>query len=351
MANKHKNVIELNGKLYDTKQGVPLSESTPSARVSHVIDGFIAPKPHTVISPIKSQPPAPKTLKPIKHRQTNNLRTRRTPQKSTILMRQSVKKPAAAEKAPVIAPFSPKSRVHIRADRANNAAKSPYISKYHSRVNAHRVTRRTEPIAVATPPDRKPHHPRQTEMSRPPVKHVQQSAQSEKLFNEALQKTANHPKQKHTTKKRRKAVGWGSSIIAGLLLVGFITYINLPNLNVKFAGTQAGFAASMPGYKPSGYTFNGPVSYEAGKVTISFKSNTDDRSYTVKQEVSNWNSQSLQENFLAANDKTFTTTQEGGRTVYMYDDGNATWVNGGIWYQVESNSLSSDQLLGIANSI
>lgn len=352
MASKHKNVIELNGKLYDTKRGVVLSEnidSTPKIQNGHSIDGFIAPKPQSVISPNKPEPPKQKPLKPTNHRQAGSHHVRRAPQKSTILMRQSVKKPASSEKAPEIAPFSSKSRGHIRADRANGTAKSPFINKYHYS-HTHHVSKRTEPIAVATPPDYKA---RSKKTKSSPVTNTltQKTTTSEKIFNDALRKTPVETTKKHPRKKHGKAFGWSSGIIAGLLLVGFITYLNLPNLNVRFAGTQAGFSAAMPGYRPSGYSFNGPVDYEAGKVTISFKSNTDDRSYTLKQEVSNWNSQSLQENFLAAKDKTFTTTQEGGRTIYIYDNSSATWVNGGVWYQVESNSLSSEQLLNIANSI
>ncbi len=347
MANNHKNVIELNGKLYETKRGVLLQDAsgTTAPAKKQVIDGFVAPKPQTIINPARAEVHPLKTLMPVKHRPSAKHHSRHETQKSTILMRKSVKKPVSGQKAPEIAPFHQKSRLHLQTDRANHTSRSPYINKYHS--STHQIAKRTEPIAVAVAPV----HPARPSVpvSKPQSPSTAQSSKSEKLFAEALQK-ADSPST-HKKKKRGKAVGWSSGILAALLLVGFIAYLNLPNLNVKFAGTQAGFAAAMPGYKPSGYSFNGPVNYEAGKVTINYKSNTDDRSYSVKQEVSSWNSESLQENFLATNNKTFTTEQEGGRTVYMYDDGNATWVNGGVWYQIESKSLSSEQLLGIASSM
>lgn len=345
MANQHKNVIEINGKLYDTKRGVPLSHTVDSHRSVQSIDGFVAPKPQTIITPTKREVHSI-DIKPVKHRQPPVHHKRRATQKSTILMRKSVKKPTVGNKGPEIAPFSSKSRAHIRVDRAHNTARSPYINKY--RTVDHHVAKRTEPIAVVAPP--KDHHNHQA-IHATVQSHTAQPTKSEKLFTEALQKAEPVAKQKRSSKKRGKAIGWSSGILAAILLVGFIAYINLPNINVIFASNRAGFSAAMPGYKPSGYAFSGPVNYEAGKVTINFKSNTDDRSYAIKQEVSNWNSQSLQENFLSAQDKSFTTTQEGGRTIYMYDNGSATWVNGGIWYQVESNSLSSDQLLSIASSI
>lgn len=346
MANNHKNVIEINGKLYDTKHGVPVSHtlSSPTPVTGVSIDGFVVPKPQTIISPTKTEVHYPQNLKPIMNRKTAGHHKGRTQQKSSTLMRKAVKKPAVGNKAPEISGFSTVSRSHIRTDRANHSTRSPYINKY--RHVEHQVVKRTEPIAVVGAPDH--HHAQHSHAS---TTHTHHQNKSEKLFSEALQKAEPATKQKKPSKKRAKALGWSSGILAALLLIGFIAYLSLPNINVMFASSRAGFSATMPGYKPSGYTFNGPVDYEAGKVAISFKSNTDDRAYTVKQEVSNWNSQSLQENFLAVKDKTFTTSQEAGRTVYLYDNGSATWVNGGVWYQVESSSLSSDQLLSIASSM
>ncbi len=349
MANNHKNVIELNGKLYDTKHGGLVEDVVVSSGKikNQTIDGFVAPKPQTVINPTKAQIFTPKTPKPIKYRQTGGHHIRHSQQKSVTLIRKSVKRPKTTEKAPDIAPFHNKSRLHVRSDRASNTSKSPFINKYGN--NSHGITKRTEPIAVVAPPQHKQSIAHKTEHHPPkPVKAHVEPSKSEKLFTDALQKI--NPSVKQKPKKQSKAIKWSSGLAATLLLVGFIAYLNFPNLNVKLAGTQAGFSANMPGYKPSGYSFNS-TNQEAGKVTINFKSNTDNRSYAVKQEVSNWNSQSLQENFLMSNDKIFTTTQEGGRTVYMYDNGSATWVNGGVWYLVESNSLSSDQVLNIVASI
>ena len=60
----------------------------------------------------------------------------------------------------------------------------------------------------------------------------------------------------------------------------------------------------------------------------------------------------LLDNYVSVSNRDYQTKEEKGRTVYIYDDSNATWVDGGIWYQIEGDSsLSSDQLLNIVASM
>lgn len=342
--------MEINGKLYDTKRGVPITQTTSISKQNQTIDGFVAPKPQTIIKP--AEPITAKisitTKKTNKQHQTANYNKPRITQKSTTLMRKSVKKPTPSKNKTEISGYHHANRLHIKNDRANNTSKSPYISRYN-RIE-HQITKKTEPIAVVSPPKAKPNNPKTISYSTS-IQPKSQLSKSEKLFSNAILNAKPMPKQKIPKTKRHKAIKWSSSITAGILLFGFIAYLNFPNISIKFASTRAGFSASMPNYKPSGYAFKGPINYTTGRITINFKSNTDDRSYSINQEVSSWNSRSLQENYLVAKNKVFTIMQENGRTIYMYDNGNATWVNGGVWYQIESNSLSSEQLLSIASSI
>lgn len=342
MPGNHKNVIEINGKLFDAKTGMLLSNMpvvNPVSKPTPSIDGIAAPK--TVRQP-----------RPHKERPQPTNRKHHGPQRSQTLMRHAVKKPVANNKPPEVHSF--KKPVTDRDIRASQATKSPFINHYGTPHQT--LTRRSAPLSVKPAPE--------AQTSVKPVAHhapkthsvpaqAAPTSKSEELFTKALDKQDAKPKVK--TKKQRsksaKVLRWGSGVAAVLLLAGFIAYMNVANINVKYASSRAGFAAAMPAYQPSGYSFQGPVSYKPGQVAINFKSNTDERSYKVTQEVSSWTSQSLQENYLTARNKTFQTLQEGGRTVFMYDNGNATWVNGGVWYQVESNSLSSDQLLKIASSL
>lgn len=140
--------------------------------------------------------------------------------------------------------------------------------------------------------------------------------------------------------------------LAVLVLIGFFVYQNVPSLSMRLAASRAGVDAQLPGYAPAGFSQDKLVSYSPGKVTINFHSNTDSREFKLVQQVSNWNSQALADNFLAAKSKQYQTYQASGKTIYIFDGSNATWVNGGVWYQIEGHSsLSSDQILKIANSI
>jgi len=108
----------------------------------------------------------------------------------------------------------------------------------------------------------------------------------------------------------------------------------------------------MPSYKPGGFALSGPITYSTGKISVSYQSNSDNRSYRVTQSNSAWNSETLLDNFVAVNRRAYQTFQDRGKTIYIYDGSNATWVDRGVWYQIEgASSLSSDQLLRIANSL
>ncbi len=345
-----RNVIEINGKIYDATSGRLVSHPTVEpVRTPQTVDGFTRPTPkklHTT-----PDTPAQLTLqpKPAKQREVSPHHKRHSLQKSQTLMRRAVKKPASqTTKAPQITSSRPTLTSH-RSARAQHVSRSAYINKF-STLSAHQpVVKRTAALEVKEAPTHhsapKHHATHHTSAPKP--------TKSEALFNKALEQAPADKKAptKHHKKSHRKAK-WGASIAAVLLLVGFIAYMNLPNINMQFASTRAGFGATMPGYKPSGFKVDGPISYKAGEVTVAFSSNTDQRNYSVTQAVSSWNSQALQENFLNAKNATYQTAQTNGKTIYMYDNGNATWVNGGVWYQVESNqALSSDQLLKIASSL
>lgn len=350
--------------MYDAKSGRLINGHViqpTKVRRSQSVDGFIKPtvirpaatlEHHTqVITKPKAKPARQATPNPQK----------RSTQKSQILMRRVVKKPTLASEATEVRAINHAVTSGERIVRAQAVNKSPYIHRYNMANQTH-IVKKSAPLAVKEAPKpnveaRSASHKAHTTLQKTsavPKQHTPPATASEALFNKALSNAAAPKKPAHHKRTRSKSArraSMASGITAALLLVGFITYLNWPNLNLRLASSQAGFAAEMPGYQPAGYRFSGPVSYQAGKVTLNFKSNTDDRGYSIQQEVSNWNSQSLQENFLASQNKTFEIQQEAGRTIYLYDSGKATWVNGGIWYQLDGSSLSPDQLMRIASSL
>jgi hypothetical protein len=108
----------------------------------------------------------------------------------------------------------------------------------------------------------------------------------------------------------------------------------------------------MPAYQPSGFALTSPIEAAAGVITLQFRSNTDHRTFNVSQRASNWTSQSLLASYVAPTGKPYQTYSDKGKTIYLYNNSSATWVNGGIWYQVEgASNLNTEQLLRLANSM
>lgn len=270
---------------------------------------------------------------------------RHKPQRSETLMRHAVAKPAHRHKPePQPAPAHDQ-RTAGRLERARTIKKSHHIKRFP--IASHPAHRAVAKKHVVVPVEKSP--PAQTPTPPAPV------SQSEALIANALKNARSHESTRSYNKKPRRRLthnGAALGALAALLLVGFFTYQNIPSLSMRLAATRAGFNASLPGYQPSGFTQDRLVKYSPGKVSVSFHSNSDQRRFQLTQQVSNWNSQALVDNYLSVNDKPYQTFEANGKTIYIYDEGNATWVNGGVWYQIEGkSSLSSDQILQIANSI
>ncbi len=344
---KYQDIIELNGKTYNLRS--PNSQATSISGIkkpAKVVStgNFITPKPQTVIKPIAPKKPAV-ISRPPKHRESGANSSRHQLQRSSILMRKSVSKPKQPHKVTEIINVYSKSASHIRAGRASQAQQSPFIRKFSS--GSKPIQAKLEPISVAPTPQKFPVLNNNISAN----KIISGPSKADQLVNQTLQNISSAPAIKTKKPKKHKKLKWGSAIASVLVLVGVVTYMNLPNMNIKLASAQAGFSASVPGYKPDGYSLARQISHQAGQVILGFKSNTDDRSYTVKQEVSNWNSQTLLDNIITSRNLAFTTSSDNGLTIYLYDNGKATWVNGGIWYQIDSNGLNSTQLTNIANSL
>jgi len=346
--------IEVNGKKYDAVTGKRINDGPTNPVVQQtkvqvgktgVVDGIRRRKPHHVAKN------AAKTL-----------------QKPKTLMRNSVNKPNKTKKAP-----TPRKRsvehhnLGVSAKRAQHAQsvhKNTAIKKYAAVSADSTVVKKHAPLNVRKKPALKA--TKQKTVARPTdnktVTHKRSKATSA-LIEAALAKSTSHEQPEHKVKKRKnriihkfgistKAAGLSSAILAGVLLGGFFAINNVPNLSMKVAATRAGVDASIPGYRPSGFSFRGPIDYTTGRVTVSFKSNSDSRQYDLTEQNSNWNSEALLSNYIIAQSKQYQTFLDHGRTLFIYDGSNATWVDNGIWYQIEGqSSLTTDQLIRISSSL
>lgn len=353
--------IEINGVKYNAATGNLLADevgaiSTDTEKFTEYIEA-LENLPIRDHRPKSS--PAPNKARKTRRHPVRISDVKRRPQKSSTLMRPAVKKPTIKSEA--TATQKPKPLIRLpdnkeRERRAKHVPKSKKITRFHfAQPDDDRVN-------VRVMHDIKPRVPKQ--QSRPAANNsiiiakTQQQAHEWPVidqFEKAMQEASSHLETFIDTtaraKKKRK-FAYASISLFALVLLGLGAYQALPLAKIKMAGDKAGFAASLPKYSPSGYGMADPQA-DYGKVTLPYKSRTDNsKDFQIVQEPSKWNSQALISDFLVTSNKKYQTIKGGGRTIYTYDNSDATWVDGGIWYKLEGNaSLSQDQLVKIANGL
>lgn len=407
-----KNVIELNGKQYDALSGALLGESrikaTKASRAGlkhhgRVIDGFVRTKPQQgMAQPTVIKPQAPKAISmpkdpAMRKKAPKNVDVHRVSPKATLkphqperpktLMRHVVKKPdttmkpaiktavpsevIAAPKGTIAKPLEKKlsaSNVNpFRLARSRHVAKSHHIHRFerprhYAAQHALPVHRQGSP-AVSRPVHANLHAAsaapqvvvNNTRPAAAPAQAAPHPQDHIDVFEAALAHATSHEQQapahiRHRNTRKRRLVNVMAGIGAFLLLAGFVGYMNMTNIELRVASMRAGFHAEMPQYKPNGYALEGGIQSTEGKVAMSFRSGNS--SYTVTQEASDWNSATLLDQTAAERGDPSQTIQSKGRTIYIYDDSNATWVNGGVRYQVNGNApLNADELVSLATSM
>lgn len=356
---KNNNTIEINGQLYDATTGAVLKR-TPTANAQ--------PEPLATAS---TSPPAvqPAASDPI--RQSVKPAMSRKPAPSSTLMRHAVKKPATGLKrhlraqgaadllaspplGGIVVPTSVQRLDPKRLQDAQKIAKSRFVSRFSpSSIGATTVS----PATAPTPPQPNSSLPSR-HLSAAPAhlapSHAKRPKTTADLLDRALQQANSHrelpPEQiRHGHAKRNTAIA--GAVVLPVLLLGVVVTQNLSTVRLQMASAKAGFSAALPNYQPAGYSM-GQLNYSDGVVAAQFHSNSDNRRYTITQKRSSWDSASLRDSFVATTDGQYQTAQAGGRTIYLYGTGNATWVNNGIWYIIQSNgSLNDNQLIELAASL
>ncbi|MCA9348175.1 DUF4367 domain-containing protein [Candidatus Saccharibacteria bacterium] len=374
IKSKHSTTVEINGKLYDTKTGKVINKSiTPNHSSPRVSPKTTQAKPN--MSDISRSPSI-----------ANNI-NRRTTSRSQTLMRKAVKRPTKApaiqhKSKPVESPITnivsqhsspmtvPRIGLDIaRQSRAATAKKSPLVSKFTNTLSPVAKSKPAhQPVKVANlpvqPAPAMPKRPTARRTAKPaqavakPIHQNQLSAVLEQglrnaqSHNQPLAKSKKQRKTSSLSPFKKKALSYGAGALALLLLVGFYGYQNIANLSMKYATAKAGINASLPSYQPSGFTLSHQIQYDPGQVTVKFASNSDERNFTITQKETTWNSDALLSSYVSTKTSQVQTYENKGRTIYLYGDNNATWVDGGVWYDIAGDSeLNSDQLLKIASSM
>jgi hypothetical protein len=372
------NVIELNGKRYDAITGAYLGKShvvpqhiTERYARGKVIDGFVrpshpvarkpkpaqAPKPQAAAMPAKPQPSEAKAAKQA-HGKPHHLKAH-NPERAKTLMRRAIKKPEFSLKPaikiqppaeimtkPVSAIAHKRSAYGVdpsRRKRAELTGKHYAIKHFnpaHRPATADPVTPRLSVIPVRRAP------------TQTAVRAAHPGKNSD-IFEKAIARASSHQQPAHKVRSRRKhrRVLNSLAIVAAFLVIGgFVTYLNLPQLQLRVASVRAGFGASMPSHVPTGYALEDGVERSGGTITLSFRSG--DSRFRITQQSSNWNSQTLLDNTLALGGS-HQTVQKNGQTIYVYDNNTgAAWVNAGVRYDLNGNAqLSTDDIISIATSL
>ncbi len=328
-----KNTIVINGKVYDAITGLAVGApdviSAPAAKpvVTHTVQVMsdVAPHHRATKATVKAK---------SVHRQV---------QRSQTLRRDLIKHPAHAQQTQTRHKPVPGS-----------IARSSQISRFaaHPQPLAHK------PIQPTMPSHAPAHKPAATQHRSAAA--LSSRELKEKLISERLaviQQEPAHAHKAHKTAKRGffTSAPRVSSVLAGcfaiVLIGGYLTYINMPNLSMRVAAAHAGVDATFPDYRPDGYRFDGPIAYNNGEVSLKFTSNTNNSGYTINQQNSSWDSQAVLDNYVTKHAKDYLTYSEQGLTIYTFN-GQAAWVNGGVFYTIEGDApLSSDQVLRIVGSM
>lgn len=365
-----KNIIELNGQRYDAVSGallgeVPANHAPKQATASsgQFIDGFV--RPHHIQQVIKPTATVAVSTPKVATRKSTPKRTAahpvaaHKPDRAKTLMRHTVKKPAVKQKTaikaqiPVEMMAAPESAIvpkrsvaqvdPKRATRAQHVVQSERISRFVANESSSRPT----PVPVERPAVAPA---KRVEPVKTPAPMAQPKTD---IFEAAIARANSHKQtlhQAHAKRSHRRLINMAAAVAAFVVIGGFLAYLNLPGIEVRVASMSAGFHAVVPGYKPVGYTMAGRVKNQGGKISVQFRSG--DSGYTVSQQASDWDSQTLVENTPGLSNRPHQTVQSNGRIVYVYGNGTASWVNGGVRYDITGNAgLSTDELAAIAASM
>lgn len=306
--------VTINGTIYDAHTGMPIKKNTPLHQIN----------------------PAPKVPKPEEHHSHS---IHQITQKSQTLNRRAVKKaiPSQPKSHAAISKFAPhpSGSPAKTVTRDIKPATHPLVHKANQQIQTKRAV--SAPVSKTLAPK--------------PAKIIKEEA-----IAEALKKAPSHSKnhkQVKQPKKFQRFISIASAGVALLLLGGYFTYINMPNLSVRVAAAQAGINATYPGYRPDGYSLNGPIAYSDGAVTINFASNSGSQNFAISQTKTSWDSTALEENYISkeSGGSYVDPYIENGLKIYVYDN-NAAWINGGVLYKLTGDApLSTDQIRRIATSM
>lgn len=188
--------------------------------------------------------------------------------------------------------------------------------------------------------------------------HISAKEMKDKAIQKALRDVATMQQEQEEYQPKRRF--WqkrgflisGAVAIISIALLGYLVYLNLPDLSVRVAAMQTGIENAYPSYVPMNYRLSGLVKEDNGVITMNFVQENGG-SFQLIEKKSSWDSATVLSNFVEEKwGSDYVVAKGQGLTVYI-SGSNAVWVNGGVLYQIEDHgsNLTTDDLHDIAISL
>ncbi|MBO7132056.1 hypothetical protein J6V85_02215 [Candidatus Saccharibacteria bacterium] len=287
---------------------------------------------------------------------------------STTLNRKYVKRPGkvtAAAKKETAKETAKENDLTVKIKSGRQT--SPKITRFSTTMKE--TVKDTEPVQPAEP------HPTQIivnkklrERQQATEKQQQTRMTAQELKDQAIKKalaTASKTTSNETTmaevattgkaKTERMRFGFGRVMLAltcaaaAVFAIVYFVSLNMPD--VQFRATAVQLNATYPNYLPRNYSPT-EIASENNMTTLSFENHTTKERFSITEERSSWDSNSLLNNYVKKEyGENYTTVREQGLTIYIGDN-KATWVNGGVVYKlkIQKGSLTKKQISSIAVS-
>ena len=182
----------------------------------------------------------------------------------------------------------------------------------------------------------------------------QEIAKAIDLANRSITKprkrSRKHPPMEFGFKKFALAFACAAVVVFGII---YLIESNSPDVSTKVAAIENGISVIYPKYIPRGY---GPhptgVTSENGKVVMEYKNLETGGSFSITEEVSDWTSSDLYENYVKKEfGDDYNKTEDSGIVVYTSTNNTAAvWMDGGVLIKIKvtSGTLTKKQITTIA---
>lgn len=180
----------------------------------------------------------------------------------------------------------------------------------------------------------------------------------ERAIAKALSEAARPNEKKVVERPMRTNFNWARVILAfvcaAMAVFAIVYFVNLssPDFSMTFAASRAGIDALYPSYVPRDYSLS-DVTSGSGKSILNFRNSSEGTTFSITEEKSVWDSNSLLANYVRPEyGDDFTVIRESDLTLYI-SDSDAAWVNGGVVFKLKATPglLTKKQIKTIAESI